>query len=100
MRIHVDGSKYTFIRHHGYKVDILRGGQPWMQDIEASDAIITMMAYLDAARVVLQAARKTVESKHDGLASIRSLESALELHDRLCDDREMASPWADEIMGR
>lgn len=58
--VSVDGNKYTFIiPKNDYKFRILRYGDEWHGPIgEASNAIHSMMCELDAARVVLQAARK------------------------------------------
>lgn len=95
-RINVENGKYTFVERGGYRLDILRGGEPWAEDIKASKAIQAMMAELDAARVVLAAARKLdeVTQAHHLPAAASKLSEALKLHDDLVDDREAPSTWA------
>lgn len=92
-RVRVENGKYEFIQRGGWKLDVLRHGQPWAEDVTCSKAIGTMMAELDAARVVLAAARRTVEIHHEGIAPIGGLRDALEKYDRLVDDREPPSEW-------
>jgi hypothetical protein len=90
-RIRVENGKYTFIERGGFRIDILRYGEPWVEDITASKAIGTLMAELDAARVVVQAVRRHVETPVNGVPA--DVIAALHLHDRLVDDREPPSAW-------
>lgn len=93
IRVSVDSGKYTFvIPADDYRVSILRYGEPWHgPQSEASNALFSMMAELDAARVVLQAARQAVNVPT--LRRKEFLQEALALHDRLVDDREPPSAW-------
>lgn len=97
-RVSVENGKYTMVENLGYKIDILRYGEPWITDITGSKALGTMMSELDAARVVLQAARnwRTAMSgpMHEQADADQALCAALELHDQLVDDREPPSAWA------
>ncbi len=94
-RVSVSNDKYTFISPADhYAISILRYGEAWHGPQEdACNALHSIMCELDAARVVLEAARATIASKHEGTASIGNLERALELHGRLCDDRAAPSAW-------
>ena len=100
MKINVDNEKYTFVnRDGGFEVDVLRHGQPWMTDIECPKAISTMMAELDAARVVIQAVREHLEiyghgRDEDSKIMVKELALAMKLHGQLVDDREAPSEWA------
>lgn len=94
--VSVDGGKYKFIARLGYVIDVDRHGETWVTGLDAPKAVASLMAELDAARVVLAAARRTVDMHHEGIAPIGSLRSALELHGRLVDDREPPSAWCGE----
>lgn len=84
-RVKVDGGMYEFVRREDGTVDVTRGGEPWLQRIMPQVGVGSMMAELDAARVVVQAARLLVE--------LAPLTAALLLHDRLVSDREPPSAW-------
>lgn len=92
-RVKVENGKYEFIQRAGWKLDILRGGEPWAENVDCSKAIGSMMAELDAARVVLEAARRAVSIATEGLTPSGGLTSAIERYDRLVDDREPPSDW-------
>lgn len=53
MKINVDGDKYTFVLEQGYRVDVRRHGEPWVEDMPGSKAIHSMMCELDALRMVM-----------------------------------------------
>jgi len=104
-RVSVDNGKYTFVvPADDYRVSILRYGDPWHgPQGEASNALHAIMYELDAARVVVQAARELADhmarmpiaalqelSKSDAFVGITR---AVALHDRLCDDRQPPSEW-------
>jgi hypothetical protein len=92
--IKVDGGKYTFVHRGGWRIDVLRGGDPWVTDLDGSKAVASMMAELDAARVVVHAVRQglklIVDDPRMGLSMI---EDALDRHRALVDDRERPTPW-------
>ena len=93
-RVKIENGKYEFIRSRFNELCIYRGGKPWHRQSDGPIAQIdSMMAELDAARVVLAAARETVEMHHEGIAPILALRDALEKHARLVDDREPPSQW-------
>jgi hypothetical protein len=94
MRIKVDSGKYTFIQSSGGRIDILRHDQPWIQNVDGANAIFSLMAELDAARLVLEEARKCVASHVEGLSPIAGLRNALDAHARLVSDTTPPSPWA------
>lgn len=78
--VKVSNGKYTFVKlAGGATIQILRHGEPWHEQTTAYNAIASMMAELDAARVVLQATRAHCR----GTAPDNLLMAALELHDRL-----------------
>lgn len=92
MKVNVSNRKYTFYSVEGH-ISIFRGGQPWHTQDEASKALYSIMAELDAARVVLQACRDL------GDDAPKEIKAALAQHMRLVDDLEgpsvWASPWED-----
>lgn len=95
-KIRVDNGKYTFLSGvDGYKFDVLRHDEPWVRDITASNAITSMMAELDAARVVLKAVRIMVaDNETDGTEpDIDDLKAALRRHAALVSDNEQPSEW-------
>lgn len=94
MRIKVDSGKYEFVQQGGSRIDVLRHGQPWVQNLDATNAIYSLMAELDAARLVLEAARKCVALGAAGLGPIEDLGEALDVHTRLVTDDNPPSPWA------
>lgn len=95
--IAVDSGKYKFVQRGGFTIDILRHGQPWIEDITGSKAIGSMMYEIDAARVVLEAARQVVavETANGRGDSVKALVRALATHDA-CVGPEQPSPteWA------
>lgn len=103
-RVGVCGGKYTFVIPSGdYRVSILRYGELWYgPQAEASNALRSIMAELDAARVVLQAARALCDAFEklpiDAAQALAmcgdapvALVRALALHGRLVDDCEPPS---------
>jgi uncharacterized membrane protein len=88
MSVSVENGKFTFIQE-SYLVHILRHGEPWVRDVIGSNAVSSMMAELDAARVVLEAARLDVR---DGLAT-QCLQDALKRHESLVSDHLSPSAW-------
>lgn len=86
--VRVDNGKYTFIKR-GCVVDIDRHGEPWHQQQEAFNALSSIMAELDAARVVLDAVRHSYERGELPM----SLCDALHKHEALVDDTEKPSEW-------
>ena len=89
-RVRVDSGKYEFVQRAGH-VEILRDGSPWGRT-DYPKAIGSLMAELDAARVVLKKVRELSASWRAGAQTM--LEEALRTHDSLVDDREPPSPWA------
>lgn len=93
-RVIVDNGKYTFVNHGASNISIERYGDPWIGKVSGPGAVAAMMYALDAARVVIEAARdlegKTGEALFD--ARIR-LSAALMLHDSLVSDRTLPSAW-------
>jgi hypothetical protein len=90
MKINVSSGKYTFVQRHVLYIDVLRGGDTWVTDLEASNAINAMMCELDAARVVLAAARQLILETGCDWGPIGQ---ALKKHDALVDDHEQPSEW-------
>lgn len=84
--VSVDGGKYKFIARLGYEIDVDRHGEAWVTGLDAPKAVMSLMAELDAARVVVAAVRLSADVPH-------GIIEALERHDRLCDDREPPSAW-------
>lgn len=107
-RVKVEGGRYEFIvRVHG-RIDIHRDGKPWVWDLDATTAdpmaaVHAIMMELDAARVVVQAARQCVVALNAPDAepvaperlhlALVALEGSIALHDRLVSDREPPSAW-------
>lgn len=102
--VSVDGGKYKFIARLGYVIDVDRHGEAWVTGLDAPKAVASLMSELDAARVVLAAARtlcdafeKLPMAASTALASCGDapvgLVRAVALHGRLCDDREPPSAW-------
>ena len=81
--------KYTFIKRNS-AIAIDRHGEPWHEQEGAYNALASIMAELDAARVVLAAARSLEKQG----AAPQSLINALRLHEQLVDDSEHPSEWA------
>lgn len=103
-RVRVENGKYELILSDGWKLDILRGNEPWVENITASKCLHGVMCELDAARVVLGAARalaKCMETMPMELAKqlakyddVVGLVRALTRHSGLVDDNEPPSVWA------
>jgi hypothetical protein len=93
-RVEVDGGTYTFVVPlDGYRVVILRHGEPWHEQDAASGAIRAMMCELDAARLVVAQARALVQDWRAGAQA--RLERVLQQHDALTYDCTPPSPWTD-----
>lgn len=90
-RVKVDSGKYEFVCEGFGAIDILRHGQPWHSQTQASNALHAIMCELDAARVVVQAARVCLGMLAD-LCPL-PITAALDLHDALTSDREPPSAW-------
>lgn len=92
-RVSVDSGKYTFvIPADDWSISILRYGEPWHgPQGEASNALHAMMYELDAARVVVQAARECIGDL--GALCPGSIRNAMNLHDSLVSDRTPPSAW-------
>lgn len=102
MNIKVNSGKYTFCTDGAMQiVDIWRGagraGSAWVTLHDGFNAIHAMMCELDAARVVVAAAR-SIALGNDAATLPRdmppALARALELHDALVSDRTPPSDWA------
>jgi hypothetical protein len=85
--VRVDSGKYTFIIADGPTILIDRHGERWHAQQEAFNALHSMMCELDAARVVLDAARRL------GDDAPREIKQALAKHSSLVSDREGPSDW-------
>lgn len=57
MKIRVDSGTYTFVTAGPSVIDVLRDGKPWIALHDGTNAIRALLSELDAARVVLAAAR-------------------------------------------
>lgn len=93
--VRVDSGKYTFVNRLG-SIAILRHGEPWHEQAEAGNALASIMAELDAARVVVAAAREAVKDGRVAMGGTRiqqELDAALAKHSALVDDREPPSEW-------
>ena len=93
MKVRVDNGKYTFEKVFKTGViRILRHGEPWHEQSDAGNALASVMAELDAARVVLDAARAL------GEAAPIKIQRALKQHRALVDDREPPSEWSHLVL--
>ncbi len=92
-RVKVDNGKYTFVAHQGTPCAILRHGEPWIDHVNAPNPIHAMMCELDAARVVVQAARANVKQLNGRDVYPAWAVDALSRHDSLTADREPPSAW-------
>lgn len=97
-QVFVDSGKYTFVNRGGWKIDILRYGERWVDNVDGPKAIHSMMAELDAARVALEAARKwkasfSLDAGPRTVATDQELMDAIAKHDRLVDDHQPPSYW-------
>lgn len=90
-KVRVDNGKFTFaIDNVSHAVVIYRHGELWHEQRDAFNALHSIMCELDAARVVLAAARYLSKM---GMAPLE-LENALRLHSGLVSDMEHPSEWA------
>lgn len=97
-RVSVDNGKYTFVvPADDYRISILRYGEPWHgPQGEASNAIHAIMCELDAARVVLEAARQVlaVETLNGRGDNFKALARALATHDACVGPQPRPTEWA------
>lgn len=89
MKVRVENGKYTFVMKPA-GLSICRHGESWGYLANCSNAVHSMMCELDAARVVVAAARSL--EKHGEAPA--SLKQALRLHEALVGDNEHPSEWA------
>lgn len=97
-RVEVENGKYTFVvPSHDDHVYILRHGESWYTPEvgQPSRALHAIMCELDAARVVIQAARELVRNR-TALDSDERLVAALTKHAALTGDHAPPSPWTGE----
>lgn len=87
--VHVDSGKYTFVKD-GLTIRIDRHGEPWHVQQDAFNALQSIMCELDAARIVLAAARE-LERREEAPQALRD---ALKLHAELVHDLQPPSGWA------
>lgn len=104
--VSVDNNKYTFVSKDG-RISILRYGKPWIEhhELQGPNALYSIMCELDAARVVLQAARNLADRfEMMPLPMINTLVAydepvmlvrVLAQHDRLVTDHTPPSEWAE-----
>jgi len=91
--VKVANGKYEFVHlvPRATWLAVYRGGDSLCPGSDGhNDAIVAIMAELDAARAVLAAVRA---DRDGGVPTSMDVQSALELHDRLVDDREPPSAW-------
>lgn len=104
-KVSVDNGKYTFVNRNGLIIDLCYGSNNLMvMEYDAPEAIAEMMRELDAARVVVKAARELADSFEnmplplaEWLAEYKApvrLIRALNRHDALTSDRTPPSAWA------
>lgn len=87
--VRVENGKFSFVRQR-LTIDVLRNGESWINfQGGGTPAIMSLMAELDAARVVLEAVRKL--ARESGVPV--ELKLALERHLALVDDLEPPSEW-------
>lgn len=97
--VRIEGGKFTFIApadHPTVRVIDRIEPDPWVYFVDKALAVLAMMRALDAARVVVQAARKLVEQhmpQPEECKVLAPLAAALLLHDSLTSDREPPSAW-------
>lgn len=88
--VRVDNGKYTFIVADGPTMLIDRHGERWHAQQDAFNALHSIVCELDAARVVIEAARSLVARGE----APQALRDALAKHSALVDDGEEPSGWA------
>lgn len=94
--IRVSEGKYTFRKDGKGGIEVLRYDEAWHQQTQAANAISSLMYELDAARVVLAAARALVAeyTANGEIKAMGELVASLEQHARLVTDQEPPSEWA------
>lgn len=98
--VRVDNGKYTFVQdveRKGLVIEILRHGEPWHEQSDAYNALASLTAELDAARVVLGVARESLKSMatdQEVYEFVQRIRRALNRHAALVDDKEPPSDWA------
>jgi len=96
-RINVENGKYTFNFDGTKTLYVFSDGAPLVTVSDMPpNAIGSIMAELDAARVVLQAARSIPaadSSPSEIIAFFDRMRDAVTKHNHLCDDRELPSDW-------
>ncbi len=89
--VRVESGKYTFVKSiHAGTIRILRHGEDWHEQQDAFKALSVIMSELDAARVVLEAARRLAKRNE----APPELYAALMKHEALVSDQEQPSEWA------
>jgi RNase adaptor protein for sRNA GlmZ degradation len=94
-RVEVENGKYTFVvPSNDHRVHILRHGEPWYtpENGQPSHALHAIMCELDAARVVIQAARELVRNRST-LDPVERLVEALTKHAALTNDCTPPNLW-------
>lgn len=86
--VRVDNGKYTFIKR-GLTIVIDRYDEPWHEQQQAFNALASLMAELDAARVVLEAVRVSFDRGELPAGVV----DALSKHEALVNDSEKPSEW-------
>lgn len=90
-RVKVDKYEFVTLVPRVTWIAVYHAGKPVGFESDRDDAIGLMMEQLDAARMVVQAARDAVDAPT--LRRKEFLQEALALHDRLTSDREPPSAW-------
>jgi hypothetical protein len=91
--VRVASGKYTFVKTTGDKpIQILRHDEPWHEQTDASNALASIMAELDAARVVLAEVR-AILAMGMPVNTRERLEHAIQRHAALVTDDEQPSAW-------
>jgi hypothetical protein len=101
-RVEVENGKYTFVvPSDEARVHILRHGESWYTPEvgQPSHALHAIMCELDAARVVIQAARELITNRTTPDSDERLVE-ALTKHAALTVDHTPPSPWTEEASSR
>ena len=97
MDVKVDNGKYEFRAHAGF-IGVLRHGKPWIDSIDGGDAIMSMMAELDASRLVLECVSTLITEPltepFDSDDMRCMLRDVLARHKALVGQPMKPSPWA------
>lgn len=91
LKIKTHNGKYEFDASE-WHLKVRRYGDDWIPDMPGTNAVISLMQELDAARLVVQAVRGLCAEWRAGAQS--RLEHALAHHDRLVTSHEPPSEWA------